>query len=470
MEDEPKKPTDSDEPVDEEMEDDAQSVEETDESIEVSSTDEEQAVAQADVLLDGARAKHQNEHASLKKKIIVALIVALIVATAGFAYMLYSENDTDDSANTETTQDADENTNQDEVVAKDFDQIVYAHAGAQNTARNLFSRPATGGDRIDLEFNFGNQPLYYKSVSGSGYAIVTDDEVYYADGVEQPRLVYTSPSDHQITGLSLDNQAQSILVSSVTTSTDLSEQTSHATVINLQDDASSELFTRDDLQGGIYAEKWNGTTQTLIARISCVNCDGYGANLFSFDSQGNENEITKEGDVISNTYGYTFNSDGTQALYSVAKDDYTDQEVNQNGLQGGIGDPQGAPYDIMMIDLTNGTITKVVTVGEIEDVNDDGFFTDPHEFWATNENGDEVPAYSYLDKLFVQNLQGNFDNWFETGSGDIMSIIAVDADELLVGAEIDGGQRISYYNIEKGEGAVVMETLPTTTILNITYK
>ena len=428
------------------------------------------AAAQAEVMLEGARQQRETDNKSARNKLLLALLV-IILGIVGAVLVL--SGGSDEAPSTEEaapqTNSSEESQTQEVAAADTFDQLVYAHSSTANAPRAMFTRPVTGGDREPTGFDFGRQDFLNVDRDMGAYVVAAGSEVYYGLGSEDPTLIYTSSTD--VAGVALDARAGSVLIVERDFSS-FTSITTTLTVVQTDGSGSSEFFVDANADGSavIYAEAWDGTNNVLFMRRSCTQCDGYNPELSSLDSSGNETVVftptVDSNQGFSTTSGYSFNPDRTSALY-VSNTIYDNS--NPFGIAGGIGGPEGAPFTLNEIDLTDGTSQTVVTFGEPEDVSSDGFFNAPRTSWTTIDGNDSI-VYSYQKLLFVQNNSGNFDNYFETGQGDIVSIYFVDDNEVLVGGQNSEGETISYYNIDTQSGAIVAETLFTTTILGLTFK
>lgn len=404
-----------------------------------------------------------------RKKIIVAL--ALLLVALGAGYFLFMGDSSVDPVSNENDQAPsvtdDQQTSPSQIVAPtQFDQIVYAHGTTDNSPRNLFTRPAAGGDRQDLGFTFGSNSVLFVDRDGDAYIVgLSNGEVHYGKAKSEPVKVFSSTD--QILGALLDAGSSSIVVSTLT---EIGQSPVVKTIHRVSTDGTqtSTFFSESNEDyAGIFPASWNGDTNVLLARRSCYQCDGYNANLISFDESGTETAVYDAGGFTSNTTGYIFNEDGSKALF-FSGSSYTDAEIALYSLIGGIGDPSGAPFSFYELDTATGTASVIATVGDISDAKNGGY-TWPVAAWAKS-GSKQLPAYAYLTKAFVQANDNSYSNYFESGLGNISSLHAIDDDEILVGSRNDDGETIQYFNIKTQKGAIVMETLFTTSILGVTLK
>ena len=296
-------------------------------------------------------------------------------------------------------------------------------------------------------------------------------EVYFAKGDDKPTLIYSAKDD--IESLSLDENSNSVLVAEGDVS-NLKAIPITLTIVSTDGASEKVLFSEPDSAPSavVYVEHWDGESNTAYIRRSCTSCDGYNATLSKINNEGVESELFDPTPLVSGeaifeiSSGYSFSPNSDKALFVTAT---TYDESNPFGISGGIGGPQGAPYTLHVVDLASGTASQVNVFGVGDDVGDNGFFSAPRTSWALVD-GEQRVVYSYLKKLFVENGTGGFDNYFETSQNAITSIYFVDSDEVLVGSSNPEGETISYYNISTQKGAIVMETLFTTSILGLTLK
>jgi hypothetical protein len=437
------------------------------ESPEVSA---DSAEAQADVMLASAKQHSENENQSNRNKLLAAIAVAFLISIGVFFFVSSSSSDNsneNDSASQSENSSTDENETEPEAVADNFDQLIYAHSTNTNIQRDIFTRPVTGGDRSEIDFDLGVNNFLIVDRGDQSYVVGTNDgKVFYGMGISEPSEIFTTTNT--LTGLSFDESSGTVLVTERDES-DFSQYPTTLTVVNVDGSGTEEFFTEVADPGSvIYPESWDGSASTLYMRRSCTQCDGYNPVLLTLDADGNEDTFFTPSTADPNTgfeisSGYAFNFDHSNALY-VTNTQY--DESNPFGINGGIGSPEGAPYTLHEINLADGTSSEVLTFGEGDDVAANGFFDSPRIDWAVI-GGNSARVYSYQKKLFVQNRSGGFDNYFETDQDVITSIYFVDSDEIVVGSRNDDGETISYYNITDQAGAIVMETLPTTTILGL---
>ena len=450
------------------MEDDKDPIEQDEEANEQpdEKSDElsaEGAAAQADVMLESARESRVKETNSLRNKLLMAL-VAIVLFVVG-AVLLFGGGSDDAADSSTTNEESSKQSNEAEPEAQaeeTLGQIVYAHQTVDGTPFSVFSRPVDGGDRTDLDIDLGRGSFLRSATDGSSYAVVNQtNEVYYGSGTTPPELLYSASEN--IAGILIDESAGSILILE---RPELFGATITSTVRVIPTDGSAPSeFLVDETDGSsvLFIESWDGENELLFARRSCTQCDGYDPNLISIDASGTESDVYTPGTAFNVSSGYVFSADRSKALFIEATE-YSQAEQDQLGISGGLGGPNTAPFTMYELDLASGDASEIVTFGSAEDVGEDGFFAVPLAYYASTGSR----AYAYQQQLHVQNNGGNFDNFFETGQGDIRAIYAIDDNELLVGAESGDGQLLSYFNIETQEGAIVMETSQSTRILTVT--
>ncbi len=442
----------------------------SEDSEDIKDTSASNKEAQADAVLEGAKSQSNDNTKSNHNKIIALIILLLLLVGGGYFLLSSSSSDETSTDDTSTTDGSDANGTQEpsQIAEPDeFDNIVYLHAGSDTQKRSLHTRPVAGGDRADLGFDIPSTGFVYSDYEGQSYVFASQEgDVYVGTGTDKPVKAYTASDD--VEGVVVDEGSKTAVI----LERDFADFTSVRTTVtrvNLSEPFAPEVLLSDsgDGSGVPFLEDWNGDTETLFIRRSCTQCDGYDANLIKVDAEGNESDVfSSTPEFFNRGSGYVFNSDSSMALFMTL----TEYAASKpHGIQGGHSDPEGAPYTLHEVDLASGSSSEIVTFGAPEDAPSNGFFDSPVAFWVDGDSG-QRRSYAYQQKLFVQSGNGNFDNYFETGQGPIASIYAVDQDEVVVGASNSDGQTISYFNIDTQEGAIVMETLFTTTILGVTLK
>ena len=431
----------------------------------------EHVETQTDKMLEDTRREHTDENRNNRTKILIAAAVVILLIIGGFLYIsTTSEDGTNDNSSADSSnQTSEEKPTIAEDTPDEFGSIIYAHSASTSIPRSLFSRPATGGDREPLDFDFGQNTFIQFDRDETSYMVANrDKQVYYATNSETPKLVFTAANE--ISSVHLDNSANTLAIVE-RAEANFSPGSTTITIVDTNGNNKKEFFSEDAAQetnGFIFAEHWDGENETLFVRRSCVQCDASSPDLFALAADGTETLIFGDDREPSTFSGsYTFNDDHTKALF-VRHTNYDANEGQKLGLSDGLDGFLGAPFTLVELDIASGDTVDIKTFGSGDDAPDSGFFQTPVLFWANGTT--ERPAYSYLQKLFVQNGNGSFDNYFETGQGPITSIYGVDDNEVLVGAQNPEGETLSYYNIETQKGAIVMETLQTTTILGVTLR
>lgn len=398
--------------------------------------------------------------------IIIAVSLLIVAGIAGFVVFGGSDSAEEEQANNQTNTDTSPEAPEVVEVLDDFADIVYLHGTTNNGDRQLFYRPAAGGEREPLDFEASNT-VYPATNYGGEYFFIDEGSLYYGTDKETPKLLTTFEYE-EINSVTYDPASRTVAVATDNLFyTDAGSAATRVTIVDV-DTTNTTEFIKDQGENvqGFYVQHWDGTKNELYAIRLKLATEDPNNTIIKYDDQGNATEIFKTENEFNQTH-YDFNTDGTKALYVVAKNDYTDAELAKYPQISGFAEPTGAPFELYELDVASGTSSRIAVIGEIED-NKQGSLNWPLYTWAAFEDG-ERPVYSYMTKLFVQDAQGGYSNYFEADN-DITTIYAVDADEVLVGAAISGGERLSYYNIEKKKGAIVMETTYNTSILTVTRK
>lgn len=402
------------------------------------------------------------------------LFLALLALAAVVAYLLFT-NSTDDTNDSSTTT---EQTNQSEETSQivdapdELDQIIYAHTDDDSTPKVAYSRPADGGDRTELGFNIASTSFLSSgnTTDGDQYIYIDGNTLFYGEGTGLPVSVYEIPTGNQFVSAAIDGGSNTIVVSYASTP-GVAQQLKKVVSINTDGTNETTLFEQTGGElGGVYITDWNGDSGQLLGKISCISCDGFNADVYRFDENGEGEKIVDGGEFSNEVSSVVANSDSTKLLY-IKGTTYTDAEIVELNIQSGLGQPSGPPYELHQVDIESGEDTVLATFGEKQDI--EGKFQVPAvASWSTVESG-ELPTYSYQNQLFTQNNSGAFSLFFETGQGDIYSIIAVTDNEVLVASRTnDGGGDgiVSYFNLEEEKAETVMQTTFNTLILGYTLK
>lgn len=394
---------------------------------------------------------------------IVVGIVVLVLAIVGWL-ALGGGDDTatlEDNANTVNT--PTDNTNnpvslkRTEADSNILGDILYAHADTSGEEKDLFSRPAKGGEVFDEK---GTLPAYANSfaVTGQkrGYVFASDDqkEIWFGSADENPRKVYTVPNSIQlISTVRLSNDGRSIAFSLFDSTLNSNNFDTPQIWTVAPNGTSPSLFYEGKVADGpgFYIDAFAGDTQTAYFTQSCVACDGVIRSVQSYNSSEGLVSIVDPDESIGRVQSIAFNPNFSKILW-VASDNPSTAGLGETG-----------PFTLVETNVSSGEHTKLLTFGKDGDLSP----ADRQIGYAQTDSG-ERPYYAFEDKLYMVN--GSDESvMFESGQGDVSSVYFLSDKQVLVGTgDLSGGEVINYFDLKKQKASIVMETSADSIILSIT--
>ena len=394
---------------------------------------------------------------------LVGVIGIAVLLAGAFIMQQQPEPASDDR------QDSAENPQQvDTSASNTLDQIIYAHHDDDGQERSRFSRPASGGDRLQLEGTVGKDVyMIARDLEAYVYLDSVSNSIWYGKADQDATMIYEVSSSLDVTGVTLD-ETQGKVAISVVHSADSNILSPETSIRQFDTDGSNDRVLLSDSanDGAFFIEDWNPDPELIrvLYRRSCWQCDGYNADLYLFQN-GESALIYDAGGFDSTSYNYRANQDLSEVLFIRGKA-YSDQELQDYDIQAGISFLGGPPFELISLRLDNGEERVLKTYGVIQDIARRGMV--PSIAGYGNTGNRKRPFYTYKNQLYLENETGNYDLVFESGLGEIVSVYAVTDKEFLVGTGINDGETISYFNLDTRKAQTVMETSFNTVILSVT--
>ncbi len=404
----------------------------------------------------------------LHKMHLFLAVAVVFIGGAAFAFILSHDSKTEAPSQTDTQNSQASEQNPNSSVAK-LDQIIYAHNDVDRLPRSIFSRPASGGDRTQLNGSIKSTATNL-SRDENAYAFFdpSSHTIWYGKDDEPAEKIYDVNHTFEMTRLKLDKKHNSILFSVVQSSdSGLAELETRIVEINTEGSDQKILLTESTDAGALFVEDWNPETDKVLFRRSCWGCDGYNADLYLLDGE-KQSKIYDTDDYESPTLSYAALDDLSKIVFVRGKV-YSDQEREDYSIvNAGLGSPVGPPYELVELNITTGEEQVLKTYGAIQDISNKSFV--PSFSGWVHEGDTQTPYFTYKNQLYLQNASGDFDVVFESDSANIANVYSVDSSEIVVGLEAKDGETITYFNRQTNKASTVMETSFYTLVLALTRK
>lgn len=400
-----------------------------------------------------------------KKRLVIVGVVVLLVAAAIGAWFIFGKKE---KADTPAQQ---ENTSQVETTKGDTPiDIVYAHSDVPGEPTPIFKRPATGGDRVELNYEIPVS-TYVDRFRDVYVFTANDDEIWVGSGDGAPVKVYTVDVENQdVVSPTLSSDGKKI-VFGVAFSGEARGSNAELWTINLDGSEATKMFTGGEGDGGFFPLAYNGQTGTTYFLSGCYQCDGLAYIIWKY-ADGKAEQVV---DINKKAVGsLVFNASATAFLY-IEPTTYTTTEADSLGIStDGIGMPRGgpfgSPYKVHEYNLESKEDETVGTVGVKSPQT-----IYPEIAWS-DDLDNQRPVYSDGARVFLQNDSGKFDNVYDAGEGSVSEIVWVTPREVIarVGKSTDPDDyfsqdtTVNYFNIGTKEAKVLLEATYMTTILAVT--
>ncbi len=301
---------------------------------------------------------------SSRKKlfVIIAVILALIVAGAAVWYFVLRDTN-------ETSQKSQEENTQAEVVMPTYeglpDTVAYAYRETENDPYILYTRPATGGDRVEVMTLQEGSFISQSAVHGDKVAIVVEPGANSTsptaiwvsqDGGSDYELLYEGATPDEDTGFSTQitslvfSRDESVLLAGV-----LDEVGAGNKVTEIPLDGSDTRTVFETEQSGVFLKGYDKQSQRIVYFEGCYNCDG---NRFEelklYDGASGNNSVIYTSEVGG--LEVALHPDFTKVLLSEGTADTAEE---------GIGIALQPPFEVKAINLEDTSEVEVLeTVNE----------------------------------------------------------------------------------------------------------
>jgi len=304
-----------------------------------------------------------------KKPLIITLIsLVLIVVGSCAGWYWWSLQQPVDS----TTSDTSAKTSQQQKLPEP-NTIAYSYGTSYETPRDLFWRPANGGEKqntpskafIGSARTHGNQVLietYYNEATKTAASIL-----YSKDGGKTYETILTvkapatsTDMGDQITGMTFASDGKSVIVAVLPNSA----KNIVKRIFFDKPNEAVDIMTSD--ARGVFPIAFNAKSQKLVFSEGCYNCDGNGASTSAFAYDVTSKQRSTLVDGANKHLGIISNQSATKLLITTPTVDTT---KTTGGVDGGFwGYYVGAPYKFTIFDLATGkTQDPGTTVGTADD-------------------------------------------------------------------------------------------------------
>lgn len=285
-----------------------------------------------------------------KKPLLVVLIVLVLAAAGAAGWWYYNNQQSSESAqNTEQTPE----TTQEAALTYEPNTVVYTFSESTDVPYNVYSRPASGGERSEALKLDKNENAGSTDIHGNTVVFSTADSIFVStDGGTSYKEIMQLSAGEQVTSVKLSSDGQKIAYGLLP---DVAGKNSVRS-IDLNGENVADLFISES--AGVFILGFDA--EKIIYSTGCYNCDGNKPDPQLRNLSNNEVTDLLP-DVADNLMWQAAVSDDlTKLVYAYGSD------VPLN-----LGPPQ-APHTIAVLDIASQESTELATIGEAGETNPNG--------------------------------------------------------------------------------------------------
>jgi hypothetical protein len=288
-----------------------------------------------------------------KKPLAVILIVLVLVGAAVGAWFFMSQSSDEPAVQQVAPEQA--------VEAPTYEPktIAYAFRAKSSDPVALFTRPAAGGERTEIQKLTRDAAIVASDTTGAKVAFVDDATVYASiDHGTTYKKVYEGAAGAQITDMVIDNDQTGVLFAVVGTDATKNELTS----VDFNGENKKVVFTNDE--PGIILLGWSSkNNRAIFQSYAKLNSDGLTFTPFVLDTATSKKTRILQ-DVDPDTFASIASSaDTSQLIYVTGVIDTATE---------GPGVALKAPYNVSVFSVKDNKSTTVSTIGKAGEKNTNG--------------------------------------------------------------------------------------------------
>lgn len=375
------------------------------------------------------------------RTLLFVILGAIIMGAAAFGgwygYEYFMNRDDDDTAETssEGTEGAESEAADDPSASlvsapTNFSYIAYAHGAILEGSSSLYTRPFTGGDRIELSSvdvteDINKTGLYATSVSKKFAFSYDENQIWVGDTLHTPELVHTHEvAGEEIGSIMISPDGEKVAYSII----DTNDKSTDVYTLNSDGSEAGLAFSLDGYTL-VKLVTWHADRNKSIAfqAYECVDCDGGAGPTYSYDFSQDAPTVTSEG-ITGPIVAYDMDPySGAQAF--VTGD--TEQRLYVH-----------APYSTGPVEIDSYTSNLPIR-------------------WLNAEQ--PTLAYGKGTNLMLWTNDSNETKNAFTHAELVDRIYGGTVDGITIGTDVSDGTNLSYVNLGSNEATEVMETSFTTT-------
>lgn len=288
-----------------------------------------------------------------KKPLVIILLVLVLVGAAVGAWYFMSQKQSEPVVQQTTPAET--------VEAPTYEPNSVAYAFRANTTDPvaLYTRPAAGGDRTEIQKLTRDAAIVSSDTAGSNVAFADNNVIYAStDNGASYKKVYEGAAGTQITSLIIDADGSGVAFGLLTGD----QKENQVTSVDFNGENKKVLFT--DTEQGIVLRGWSSKKDRIIYQsFAKVNSDGQALTPYTYDTKENKKTRLLQDVDPKRLVSFASSSDTSQVIYVVgvvktSTDDPFDSLV--------------APYNVSTLSVEDNKSTEVSTVGKDGEKNPNG--------------------------------------------------------------------------------------------------
>lgn len=390
-----------------------------------------------------------------KKKVLIALALILVLAAA-VAVWWFMFKDKAEAPSTTTpivsTPAPAELKPSAAIYTVSTDEPVKPNAECGDSNTKVYSQPISGGDKSEVADLGKNNNVSYSEVQKGSIAFVSDPGCGSTDGTtiwlsKDSGKTYTKPfvgqpiqkdkGWDQITSLKFSSDGKKLVFGFLS-----SDRTSGNTVkeIDVTTGKTKDLFTLKD-SSGVFIQGYDATKGLIYYSKGCYNCDG--GNAFG---KIYVHDLAKKTDTL------VFQDTKLDSGNVIANSDFTKFLLLKATPGQGLGG--GPPYYIDELTVANKSAKNLVKI------------TDDYPIWTGYRDGDEMPAYTNKDKIYL--LDSNKTVLYDAEK-PIQNVALVSRDSVIASSGSNETFVLNQYKFSDKTNTKILTGNSNTRILGITW-
>lgn len=402
-----------------------------------------------------------------KKVFFLLFLLALIAGGAAAYYFLVYKKAT-------PAQPAASAPAQETALTYEPDTIPYAFQTKSSAPRTIYTRPATGGDRVEATLNStdGGEPKPFTVsakagiegiTSGQSVAILADDILYISkDAGKSYSQVYELKGGQTITSMKFSTDSSKLAFALLDNSTSKNTVSS----IDLDGQNKTELFVSP--KAAILITGWDQAAQKIVYQSATkYGSDGNYENLQLLEIESGKTTQLLEDVADDELASIAISNDLTKLVYVTMT---ADQAIKVESLTGYY---IGPPNTVSVLDIESGESEKVATLGKKGDKNPNGTYAyvDTKVGFLINS---DTPYYiskeGVVEKVLVpQGADSEADSIFESAM-PIEQVLYANEAQAIVYSGADANDSALINNTNGGESITILEGDSNTTLFGATTK